>query len=87
MTDNSIGPGAADRIKSIVERVERIEVEMDERKQDRKEIYAEAKSAGLDAKVLRALVAERRKDQEDWAAFLEEKNLYRRAMGMPDLDL
>lgn len=72
---------AADRLRSIVERIERLEGEKADLASDIKDIYTEAKSAGFDAAVLRRLVATRKKD----AAKVEEAetllDLYRRAMG------
>jgi uncharacterized protein (UPF0335 family) len=76
--DNSI---AADRLRSIVERIERLEAERKGLGNDIKDIYTEAKSAGFDVKVLRALIAERRKDPgeaEEQEALLD---VYRRALG------
>lgn len=49
-------------VKSIVERVEYVENEIRDRQNDRKEIYAEAKSAGLDVPALKAAVRMRRED-------------------------
>ena len=72
---------AADRLRSIVERIERLEEERKAIGGDIKDIYAEAKSAGFDVKVLRQLIRERR----DEPAAVEERetllDLYRRALG------
>lgn len=59
---------AGDQILSIVERVERLEAEIKELNADKSEVYAEAKANGYDVKVLKAVVARRRKD----AAEIEE---------------
>ena len=79
--DNS-GPVAADRLRSIVERWERLDSEIKELRSDQKDIMAEAKSAGFDTKVIRQLIAIRRKD----AAEVEEQEMllevYKRALGM-----
>ncbi len=79
--DNS-GPIAADRLRSIVERVERLDEEKRALSGDIKDIMAEAKSAGFDVKVIRQLIAIRRKD----AAEVEEQEtllqIYKRALGM-----
>ena len=72
----------ADMLRSLVDRIERLE---DERKGiggDIKDIYAEAKSAGYDVKVMRQLIRIRRADP---AAVEEQETLldvYRRALGM-----
>jgi uncharacterized protein (UPF0335 family) len=71
-----------DRLRSIVERIERLEEERKTLGGDIKDIYVEAKSAGLDPKVLRQLIAIRKKE----AAEVEEAetllDIYRRALGM-----
>ena len=79
---HNTGSIAADRLRSIVERIERLEEEKKALATDIKDIYAEAKSAGYDIKVLRQLIRERRQD----AAEIEEREtlleVYRRALGM-----
>jgi uncharacterized protein (UPF0335 family) len=73
---------AADRLRSIVERIERLEEERKALGSDIKDIFTEAKSAGFQVPVLRKLIADRRKD----AAEVEEAetilDLYKRALGM-----
>jgi uncharacterized protein (UPF0335 family) len=59
MSENIGGNG---QLKAIVERIENIETEMKERSDDRKEIYLEAKGGGFDVKVLRKIIALRKKD-------------------------
>ncbi|HUB14164.1 MAG TPA: GapR family DNA-binding domain-containing protein [Acetobacteraceae bacterium] len=81
-TDTKTGGIAADRLRSIVERIERLEEERKELGNDIKDIYAEAKSAGFDVKVLRQLIRIRKQE----AAEVEEQesllDVYRRALGM-----
>jgi uncharacterized protein (UPF0335 family) len=50
---------AANRLRSIVERWERLEEEVKALRGDQKDIFAEAKSAGYDLKVLRLLIKRR----------------------------
>jgi uncharacterized protein (UPF0335 family) len=73
---------AADRLRSIVDRIERLEEERKALASDIKDIYAEAKSAGFDVKVLRQLIRIRKQE----AAEVEEQetllDVYRRALGM-----
>ena len=73
---------AADRLRSIVDRIERLEEERKALGSDIKDIYAEAKSAGFDVKVLRQLIRIRKLE----AAEVEEQetmlDVYRRALGM-----
>jgi uncharacterized protein (UPF0335 family) len=76
------GGVAVDRLRSIVERIERLEEERKALGNDIKDIYAEAKSAGFDPKVLRQLIRIRKQE----AAEVEEQetmlDIYRRALGM-----
>lgn len=73
---------ASDRLRSLVERIERLEEERKALSADIKDIYAEAKSAGFDPKVLRQLIRIRQQE----AAEVEEQetilDVYRRALGM-----
>ncbi len=73
---------AVDRLRSLVERIERLEEERKALASDIKDIYLEAKSAGFDVKVLRQLIRIRKQE----AAEVEEQetmlDIYRRALGM-----
>lgn len=73
---------AADRLKSIVDRIERLEEERKALGSDVKDIYSEAKSAGFDVKVLRQLIRMRKQEPAE----IEEQEMlidvYRRALGM-----
>ena len=51
---------AGDRLKSFVERIERLEEEKAALAEDIKEIYSEVKSAGFDVAVVRRVVKERK---------------------------
>ena len=53
-----------DQLRMIVERIERIEQEIDELNEGKREIYQEAKSNGFDPKVLREIVRLRKQDQK-----------------------
>ena len=79
-----VGSGgiAAGQLKSIVERIERLEEEKKALADDIRDIYAEAKANGFDAKTLRAVVRMRKQDRaerEEEAALLD---LYLHALGM-----
>ncbi len=52
-------------LKSIVESVERVEQQMKDLNADKSEFYKSAKSHGLDPKIVKRVVAERRKRPED----------------------
>ncbi len=70
------------QLKSIVERVERLEEEKKTISADIKEVYAEAKANGFDPKILRKVVALRKKEA---AAREEEQSMlevYMAALGM-----
>lgn len=78
----SVGGIAADRLRSLVERIENLEGERESLSDDIRDIYKEAGSAGFDVKVLRQLVRLRKQE----AAEVEEQehllDTYRRALGM-----
>lgn len=82
---NSAAPApnvAADRLRNIIERVERLEEEKKALSSDIKDIYLEAKSAGFNPKVVRLLIKRRGRKPED---LQEEDNLldiYMHALGM-----
>jgi uncharacterized protein (UPF0335 family) len=73
---------AGDRLKSFIERVERLEEEKHALAEDIKQVYAEAKSTGFDTRIMRQLVKLRRMDKDD----LDEQevllDVYRRGIGM-----
>jgi uncharacterized protein (UPF0335 family) len=72
---------AAERLMSIVERIEKLEEERKALQADIKDIYTEAKSAGFDTKVLRMLIASRKKDQDEWEEQQALLETYMRALG------
>jgi uncharacterized protein (UPF0335 family) len=77
-----IGGIAGDRLKSFIERIERLEEERRTLGADIKEVYAEAKGTGFDTKIMRQVIRLRRMDKDD----LDEQEIlldvYRRALGM-----
>jgi uncharacterized protein (UPF0335 family) len=73
---------ARDQLKSIVERIERLEEEKQALANDLKEIYAEAKASGFDTKTLRRVIGLRKQDvaeRQEQEALLD---LYMHALGM-----
>ncbi len=78
----SHGNIAADRLRSIVERIERLEEERKALGSDIKDIYSEAKSAGFDVKVLRQLLRIRKQEPADVEEQETLLDVYRRALGM-----
>lgn len=73
---------AADRLRSLVERIERLEEERKALAGDIKDIYAEAKSAGFDVKVLRQLIRIRKSEPAEVEEQESLLDVYRRALGM-----
>jgi uncharacterized protein (UPF0335 family) len=73
---------AADRLRSIVERIERLEEERKALGNDIKDIYAEAKSAGFDVKVLRQIIKLRKQEPAEVEEQETLLDVYRRALGM-----
>ncbi len=75
-------PIAAERLRSIVERVERLHEERKALSSDISDIYAEAKSAGFNVKVLKALVRVRAQEPADVEEEETLLDVYRRALNM-----
>ena len=74
---------AADRLKSFVERIERLEEERAALGADVREVYSEAKGGGFDTKIMRQIIRLRKLDRaqrQEQEALLD---LYKRAL---DLD-
>ncbi len=80
--DMKTGGIAVERLRSLIDRIERLEEERKALGSDIKDIYAEAKSAGFDVKVLRQLIRIRKQEPAE----IEEQetllDVYRRALGM-----
>lgn len=80
--DPAMGGIAADRLRSIIERVERIESERKALAGDIRDIFSEAKGAGFDVKVIKAIIALRKQEPAE----IEEQetllDIYRRALGL-----
>ena len=60
-----VGGIAGERLKSFIERVERLEEEKRALAEDIKEVYAEAKGVGFDVKIMRQIVKIRKMDQDE----------------------
>jgi len=73
---------AASRLRSLVDRIERLEEERKAIGSDIKDIFTEAASAGFDVKVLRQLIAVRKKEADEVAEQETMLDVYRRALGM-----
>jgi uncharacterized protein (UPF0335 family) len=73
---------AAEELRAFVERIERTEAEKKDAAEAQKEVYAEATGRGYDAKVLRKLVALRKRTPDDIAEEESILELYKTALGM-----
>ena len=80
-----VGGIAGERLKSFIERIERLEEEKRVLAEDIKEVFAEAKSNGFDTKIMRQVIRIRRMDKDDLDEQETLLDLYKRALGMlPD---
>jgi uncharacterized protein (UPF0335 family) len=73
---------SADRLRSLIERIERLQEERKALSSDIKDIFAEAKSAGFDVKVMRQLIRLRKLDPAEVEEQETLLDVYRRALGM-----
>ena len=80
--DAEVGGIAVDRLRSVIERIERLEEERKALAGDIKDIYAEAKSAGFDVKVIRQIISLRKKEPAEVEEQETLLDLYRQALGM-----
>ena len=77
-----VGGIAGERLRSFIERIERLEEEKRALAQDIKEVYAEAKGTGFDVKIMRQIVKIRKMDQDDLDEQETLLDIYKRALGM-----
>ena len=80
-SSNSYGV-AAGELKSFIERYERLEIEKKEVADQQKEVMAEAKGRGYDTKVMRKVIALRKRDKDDIAEEEAVLEMYKEALGM-----
>jgi uncharacterized protein (UPF0335 family) len=73
---------AKGKLKSFVERVEKLEEEKKAIADDIREVYAEAKAEGFDVKALRAVIRLYRQDSEERREHEALVELYRDAIGL-----
>ncbi|MEQ8401933.1 MAG: DUF2312 domain-containing protein [Roseitalea porphyridii] len=81
MSDN-VQAVARDQLRTIVERIERLEEEKKTIADDIKDVYAEAKANGFDTKALRKIVAIRKQDQNERMEQEAVLDTYMAALGM-----
>ena len=77
-----LNQAAQGQLKSIIERIERLEQEKSEIAEQIKEVFAEAKGNGFDVKVLRTIVRMRKQDANERAEQETILETYMQALGM-----
>ncbi|MCY4167092.1 MAG: DUF2312 domain-containing protein [Rhodobacter sp.] len=73
---------AADELRQFIERFERLEEEKRAIADQQKEVMADAKGRGYDTKVMRKLIALRKRDKDDLAEEEAVLEMYREALGI-----
>ncbi len=85
MTDAAdMNPQTAQQLKSIIERIERLEEEKKALMEDIKEVYSEAKGNGFDAKIIRKVVSIRKQETAERVEQEQLIDLYLAAVGTKD---
>ena len=83
MSDNSDAYTiTADELRQFIERYEQLDAEKRDVAENQKELMAEAKGRGYDTKILRKVVALRKRNAEDIAEEEAVTELYKSALGM-----
>ena len=80
MSYTEIGGIAVDRLRSLIERIERLNEEKAALESDIRDIFAESKSAGFDVKIMREIIKLRKQnaaERDEHETLLET---YRRAL-------
>ena len=71
-----------DRLRLLIERVERLEEEKKSIADDIKDVYSEGKAVGYDAKIMRQIVRLRKMKPDDRAEMETILDLYKAALGL-----
>ncbi len=79
---SEVGGVAGDRLRSLIERIERLEEEKETISVDVREVYAEAKATGFDPKVMRQIVRLRKMESDDRKEQEALLEIYKEALGM-----
>jgi uncharacterized protein (UPF0335 family) len=72
----------AEELRQFIERIEQINAEIADLTETRKEVFSEAKGRGYDTKVLRKLIAIRKRRADDLAEEEAILAVYKAAVGM-----
>lgn len=73
---------AGAELRAFIERFERLEAEKQEIAEQMKEVMSEAKGRGYDTKVMRKVIALRKRDKDDIAEEEAVLEMYKAALGM-----
>ncbi len=73
---------AAGELRQFIERFERLEAEKKDIAEQQKEVMAEAKARGYDTKVMRKVIALRKREPDDIAEEEAVLDMYKEALGM-----
>lgn len=72
----------ADELRQFIERIERLDAEKKDLAEQSKEVFAEAKGRGYDTKVMRTVIARRKRERDDLAEEAAVMEMYEEALGM-----
>ena len=75
---------AADRLRSFIERIERLEEEKAALTADIREVFGEAKGTGFDTKIMRQVIKLRKMESNDRQEQEHLLDLYKRALGLEE---
>ena len=79
---SDVGGIASDRLRSLIERIERLEEEKKALQSDIRDIFAEAKSVGFDVKAMRAVIRLRKMNVADRESEEYLIDTYRKALNL-----
>ena len=82
VTEEAAHRFAKDQLKSIIERIERLEEEKKAISDDIKDVYGEAKGNGFDVKALRTIIRLRKQDADERQEQETILETYMQALGM-----
>lgn len=72
----------SDELRQFIERIERLQAERKDIADQEKEVFAEAKGRGYDVKVMRKVIALRKREPDDVAEEDAVLDMYKAALGM-----
>jgi uncharacterized protein (UPF0335 family) len=81
-SSSQIGGIAAEALRQIIERIERLEEEKQALQGDIKDVYAQAKSQGFDVKIIRQIIRLRKMEDQEREEIEQLLDLYKAAIGM-----